>query len=139
MPLQKRWMGLAFSTMLSLAGMLWSALRYGPEVLTQEIVLVAGLVIATGVALVALGRRSQSRWPAAVVLICAAPIAQPMLRVGTLLSLAWVDARELAIGIVLAVGSIATVVTAFTILFAKRPSQAPDPVARAVAQGRSSE
>jgi hypothetical protein len=127
----KRWGRLAFSTALSLAGLAWFCVTFGVQLPLQ----LAGLVVATIVAVVARARRSERRWPAAIALVCAAPMAQLVLRPeGLWTMLVFHGSTALVL-----VGSAATVVTALIILFAARPPPTPDPVARAVAQPRSSE
>jgi hypothetical protein len=132
--IQARWMRLAFSTLFSLVGLFRLAMRYdGLETVRWFAVPLAGLLIATVVALWALLQRSRRRWPAAVALVSAAPMAQLVLRfdvIGSLLRL------ELPL-VVMVLGSLGTVVTALVILLSRQV--APDPIARAVAQPRSSE
>jgi len=132
--IQTRWMRLAFSTLFSLAGLFRLAMRFdGVETVRWFAVPIAGLLIATVLALWALLRRSPRRWPAAVVLVCAAPMAQLVLRVDALGSVLHLQMPV----VVMVLGSLGTVVTALVILLA--PPAAPDPIARAVAQSRSSE
>lgn len=95
---------------------------------------VLGLALAALIAGLALIGGSHRRWPAAIVLLCAAPMLQPMLGAGSLGLARMGGALPL-----LVVGAIGTAVTALVILLTK-PSPPPrDPIARAVAQLRSSE
>jgi hypothetical protein len=127
----RRWGRLALSTAISLAGLSWLTVTYGAFMPVQAMGLVAAFIIA----LIARARRSERRLPAAMALVCAAPMAQLVLRVDSLSM--WLLTHAAPAMIV--VGSAATVVTALVILLARRAPPTPDPVARAVALPRSSE
>ena len=134
--IQNRWLRLALGTMCSLVGLIWAAVAYGsPELLWLFGIQIAGLVAAMVIALGAAVRRTPQRWPAAVALICAAPMAQIVLRRGVIRAVLELD----RISAFVVVGSVLTVIAALIILVAKPPPEAADRVARAVAQPRSSE
>ena len=134
-PVQDRWLKLAFSTMFSIVGLVWTVTHYaGISQLWAYLLQLLGLLGGTGVALGALVRRTQRRWPAAVVLVCAAPMAQLVLRLDILRAALHFHAPV----VMLALGSIGTLAVGLIILFTPQPTPR-DPIARAVAQSRSSE
>jgi hypothetical protein len=133
---QNRWLRLAFGCVCSLVGVFWLVLRYREvEILGLLAIQVAGLVIGCGIAMWAVVKRSPRRWPAAVVLVCAAPMAQLVLRPIILEDLSELDKSAL----LMVLGSLITVIGAVVILLAKSPTPPADPVAPAVARPRSSE
>lgn len=132
-PAQNRWLKLAFSTMLSMAGLLWAHCT-GIATIGAYQLQTLGLVIATSLAVAVRFQCTHRRWPAAVVLVCAAPMAQLVLRLDVLRA-------ALALyppAVLLALGSIGTLAVGLIILFTPQPTPR-DPIARAVAQLRSSE
>lgn len=134
-PVQERWLKLAFSTMFSIAGLVWTMTRYADlAALGAYVLQVLGLLAGTGVAIGAMVRRTTRRWPAAVVLVCAAPMAQLVLRFDMLRA----ALHFLAPVVMLALGSIGTLAVGLIILVTPQPTPR-DPIARAVAQSRSSE
>ncbi len=133
--MQKRWLRLAFSTVFSLVAVFWIAASYdGFELLRSLAVQIGGLMAATVIALVGLYARVPRRWPAAIVLVAAAPMAQLVLRVEVIRVAFRLDAPST----LLVLGLASTVIAALAILFVKLPA-ADDPLARAVARQRSSE
>jgi hypothetical protein len=134
--IQRRWLRLAFGTLCSLLGVFWEAMRYRElDIVWLLAIQIGGLAIGCGIAMVAVVKRTPRRWPAAVVLVCAAPMAQLVLRPVVISALYRLDQASM----LMVLGSIITVIGALIILFAKPPPAAGDRVAPAVAHPRGSE
>jgi uncharacterized membrane protein YccC len=129
-------MRLVFGCVCSLLGVFCLAQQYREGLIISLLAIqVAGLAAGGAIALWALIQRTTRRWPAAAVLVCAAPMAQLVLQPAVLVDLSRLDKSA----ILMVLGSLITVVGAVIVLVAKTPPEPRDSVAPAVARSRSSE
>lgn len=136
--MRRRWSALFCSSLAALIGYLWLTLRAisiyehsrGQEIRLLDMLDVGVLGLTATVALAVAGMitRTRKRWPAALALVGASPIAFAMARSVLLLPLV----AYLGVSIVLALaGTLATIASALYLLFASLPPAPDDPIPRA--------
>jgi hypothetical protein len=133
---QKRWFRIVVAAAVAVIGVGVLAVRFGGWFVVGDLALqIAGLLVTIAIALIAGFRRTRRRWPAAIALLGTAPMAELVIGRDALPAL-----LEIGGSIAMLVfGVVGTVIAALIVMLAP-PVQAPaDPVARAVAQRRSSE
>jgi hypothetical protein len=118
----ERWKFLASSSLASVVGISWLLLREGAPASAWASIEMIGMALCAGIGLFAFGRRYPKKWPAAVALVGAAPMAQNVL-------LNFPLSMELVIHfgaayLMFIAGSVAAVVAAVLIL-ASRPPPPP--------------
>ena len=131
--MKRRWSVLFWSSLGTLIGMSWLASSLGMHLTALLGLGLAGMVIATVIAFIAMKRGIESKAPAVIILICAAPLGIDMTRVLPELPF---FIKYFGVSIVLVVvGNLATVATAIVLLLAgppKPPRQPPIAPARVV-------
>jgi len=127
--MKRRWSVLFWSALAALIGLSWLAKSFG--VLVTELgVSLFGMVAATAIAFLAMVKGFRQKWPAATVLVCAAPMALQVFRL--LPDIALIIRYFGPPFAVIILGTIATVASAVAILtmLPPKPPQ-PPPVAPA--------
>jgi hypothetical protein len=124
-----RWTVLFYSSVTALVGVSWLMQKFG---LGYSIWLSAGLggmVLATACAMFALVRNVRAKWPAAAVLILAAPMGVDMVKSLPVLraALTWFGIG----GVLMVVGTMATLASAIGILAMALPPAPTDRIASA--------
>src|SRR5262245_26155414 len=113
----------------TLIGVAWLIQRWDLLLASWINIQLLGMIAATGVAFGAMVKDVRARWPAAVVLVCAAPMSQALLK--PLLDLPGIIRYVGLPGLLMILGSIATMGVACFILIAKVPPIPADPIPRA--------
>jgi hypothetical protein len=120
-----RWTILFYSTLAALAGVSWIAHSLDIGLRSLMTASLVGMIAACGVAFFAMIRAVPDKWPAAIVLVCASPMALDVVQ--------WIDDlgvmfRFLGPSIVLmTAGAVATAVASVAILVAKPPAPPRQP------------
>ena len=123
-----RWQLLFGSTLLALIGISWLAREDGVSVHWVSLRLL-GMSAAAAFALYATVRVLREKWPAAVVLVCTAPMTLELVRV---IDDVVMVVRFLGLpGVFIVVGPLVTTAIAVYILAAPVPPAPEDPIARA--------
>jgi len=124
-----RWTTLFYCALSALVGVAWLAQKFEMSLLSWLNVQLVGMIGASIVAFFAMIRNVDQKWPAAVALVCAAPMGIATLQflpnLGGLLQFIG-GAGLLFIG-----GAIATIAVAIGILAMPAPPRREDPLARA--------
>ena len=123
-----RWNALAAAAGITLLGDLWLISRWGLLQVGMVLQLV-GVALSAGISLWAARRDYRKTWPAAVALVCAAPLLQAMMKIGVNLIVVIQYVGLAALGMM--VGSLASVVIALTILLGRMPPPPDERIARA--------
>jgi hypothetical protein len=124
-----RWTLLFYMAVATLVGVAWLARRFDSSLASWINIQMLGMIAASGIAFVAMIRNIRERWPAAVALICAAPMAEMLSR--ALLDVPWLIQYLGLPGVLMIGGSVATIGVALFILIAKVPPKPSDPIPRA--------
>jgi hypothetical protein len=124
-----RWQALMLLAGLGLFGLVAGWFLHGMHLDKWLLIAACGLGVAFGLALWATATAYRQRWPAAVALVCVAPVAAQI--VDVIIRFPSVFAAIDVSGIVFIIGSMGTVVAAFAILWMKPAPPPPDPIAPA--------
>jgi hypothetical protein len=124
-----RWTLLFYMAIATLVGVAWLARVFGASLASWINLQLAGMIAASIVAFVAMIRNIRERWPAAIALVCAAPMGEMLAR--AVLDLPWLITYLGLPGVLLIGGSAATIGVAIFILIAKVPPKPSDPIPRA--------
>lgn len=127
--MKPRWTVLFYSSLATLIGVAWLTRSFGLGYSFWLNVGLVGMILATGCAFYALIRGVRQKWPAAAVLILAAPMGIDMMK-----SLRYVPEMIRWVGlspVLMVLGTLSTLVTAIAILAMKTPPIPHDPVAPA--------
>jgi hypothetical protein len=123
---KNRWRALFFSALIGLAGVSWMSQRLGLSLfLNLQLV---GMMAAAGVAFYGVVTATERKWPAAVALLCMAPLGQTILSL--IGSLTFMISFLGPGGVLLFAGAAATIVISLIILFAPAPRPS-EPIAKA--------
>jgi hypothetical protein len=123
--MRTRWRTLFACALLSLIGVAWLAQRFDASWSSWLNVQLAGQIGACLIGLLGAVTNTRARWPAALALICAAPMAHAMLIAGA--SIPELIRYTGAAGVLMVGGSCATVAVAIFVLVSAPP---PIPVER---------
>lgn len=120
-----RWTILFYSTLAALIGMSWIAHSLNISLLSLITMSLLGMLLGCGVAFFAMIRDVHDKWPAAIILICAGPMALDVLKwIGDLA----VFVRYVGPSILLvAGGAVGTAVASVSILVLKPPTPPRQP------------
>jgi hypothetical protein len=121
-----RWTLLFYMAIAALVGVAWLARSFGGSLTSWINLQMLGMIAASVIAFVAMIRNVRERWPAAVALICAAPMAEMLSR--ALLDVPWLIGYLGLPGILMIGGSVATIAVAIYILIAKVPPKPSEPI-----------
>ena len=127
--MRRRWEWLIASSIVTLVGMAWTAARLDMSIQIWGGVKLGGMVICAGLAIWAAIARFPRKWPAAVALVCAAPLLLDIVRL--LPSVAFMLRWFGLAGVMMLLGAIAVGTVSIVILGAKPPPPAVDRIARA--------
>lgn len=73
---RQRWRRLLVGTLVALAGLMWLRARFGSGDDVWELTRIGGLILGAAIAYAGMQRELRVKWPAAVALVCIAPIAR---------------------------------------------------------------
>ncbi|HSD87973.1 MAG TPA: hypothetical protein VLB44_10685 [Kofleriaceae bacterium] len=122
--MKRRWSVLFWSSLASLIGLSWLASSFGIGLSTLISGALVGMVIATALAFIAMVKDLDRKWPAAVALICAGPMAIEVLK--AVPDVAMIIRFLGAPFALIMLGTIATVASAVAIL-TMAPPKPPEP------------
>lgn len=123
--MKRRWSVLFWSALASLIGLSWFASSFGVGITALISASLVGMVAATVIAFYAMVREIRAKWPAAVVLACAGPMAINVLQsLPDLAMLIKIIGMSFAL---IAFGTIATVAASVRILTRPLPQPPPPP------------
>ena len=128
--MKRRWSVLFWCSLAALIGVSWLAARFGMSLTSMMSIGLIGMICACAIAFFAMVRAIPAKWPAALVLVGAAPATIDM---GRLLPHMTLIVRYFGgAGVLLVTGTLATTLSALVILAAKPPPPPePPPVAPA--------
>lgn len=120
-----RWTILFYSTLAALIGVSWLAHNFHISLISLVSASILGMLVGCGVAFYAMVKNVPEKWPAAIVLVCASPMALDTLQ--------WIDDMPLLFRLVgfsivlMGLGAVATAATAVAILALKPPAPPREP------------
>ena len=120
-----RWTLLFYSTLAALIGVSWIAHNLTINLFSMMTVSVIGMLAGCGVAFYAMTKNVPEKWPAAIVLVCASPMALDVFQ--------WIGDVAVLIRfmglpiLVMALGAIATATASTAILVMKPPTPPREP------------
>ena len=124
--MRQRWEWLVACSVISLVGIGWLLVRAGAPAGAWPAIEIAGMVLCAALAIAAHVRGAAQKWPAAVALACALPMAQNIV-----LSFPLTMELMLRSGVpylLFLVGAIGAVAAAVAVLVARPPAAASDQI-----------
>jgi hypothetical protein len=112
--MKRRWAILFWCSLSTLIGLSWMAAQFGASIWGMLNAALVGMIAAAAIAFFAMQNATHAKWPAALVLLCAAPMAIQMLNIGDYVRVL-VDFYGIS-AILLLGGTLATAVAALWIL-----------------------